>query len=72
MKNNHISICICTYKRPIFLDRLLVTLQNLKTEDQFKYSVVVVDNDSNKSGEDIVSKFLNNPNYKIHISNYIK
>lgn len=51
---NHISVCVCTYKRPIFLARLLRELQNQITENLFTYSIVVVDNDRAQSAKSIV------------------
>jgi len=42
----HISICICTYKRPRQLDELLTALERQGTEGLFDFSIVVVDNDS--------------------------
>jgi glycosyltransferase involved in cell wall biosynthesis len=56
-KENHISVCICTYKRPQLISNLLSKLQNQVTEDQFTYSVVVVDNDFNKSAKDAVNEW---------------
>ena len=56
-KENHISVCICTYKRPQLISNLLSKLQNQVTEDQFTYSVVVVDNDFNKSAKDTVNEW---------------
>jgi succinoglycan biosynthesis protein ExoM len=53
--SNHISICICTYKRPELLLKLLKSLQNQITENLFTYSAIVVDNDSNQSAEDTVA-----------------
>lgn len=52
---DHISVCICTYKRPVLLARLLRVLQNQETDNLFTYSIVVVDNDSNKSAKATVS-----------------
>lgn len=63
--NDHISICICTYKRPVYLNRLLHSLKQLNTENLFSYSAVIVDNDSEKSGETEVTNFKQNTNYKI-------
>ena len=37
----HISVCICTYKRPIPLKRLLDSLKQQETGGLFTYSVVV-------------------------------
>jgi len=53
----HISVCICTYKRPILLDKLLHKLENQKTDDLFTYSVVVVDNDVSKTARAVVDAF---------------
>jgi succinoglycan biosynthesis protein ExoM len=55
--SNHISICICTYRRPILLCRLLDILICQKTENLFSYSITVVDNDFSKSAEAIVSGY---------------
>lgn len=55
---NHISVCICTFKRPQMLSNLLSSLQNQKTENLFTYSVIVVDNDIKQSAEKAVNDFL--------------
>jgi len=47
----HISVCICTYKRPQLLHHLLEKLQHLKTDGLFTYSIVLVDNDANESAQ---------------------
>jgi glycosyltransferase involved in cell wall biosynthesis len=54
---SHISVCVCTYKRPDFLQRLLNDLRHQETSDCFTYSIVVCDNDSKRSGEAIVTEF---------------
>jgi len=54
---NHISVCICTYKRPQFLERLLKELGRQETEGLFTYSIVVADNDEWRSAEPVVSEF---------------
>lgn len=51
---DHISVCICTYKRPALLANLLRALQKQETGGLFSYSVVVVDNDRNESARDTV------------------
>lgn len=58
LKNDHISICICTFKRPKLLARLLNKLQELTTDNLFTYSIVIVDNDLSQSGKDIVSSVI--------------
>lgn len=47
----HIAVCICTYKRPEMLKRLLADLDRQRTDGAFTYSVVVADNDEARSGE---------------------
>jgi succinoglycan biosynthesis protein ExoM len=54
-KKNHISVCICTYKRPELLKRLLEELRGQDTCELFTYSIVVVDNDHLRSAEWVVS-----------------
>jgi succinoglycan biosynthesis protein ExoM len=51
---NHISVCICTYKRPQMLSNLISKLQDQITEKLFNYSVIVVDNEANQSAREIV------------------
>lgn len=53
----HISVCICTFKRPHLLRRLLETLDRQDTEELFTFSVVVADNDIARSAEQVVSEF---------------
>ena len=53
----HISVCICTYKRPDLLRRLLADLNSQETSERFSFSIVVVDNDKLKSAEVIVEDF---------------
>ena len=52
----HICVCICTYKRPIMLWRLLDAVSRQDTAGLFTYSVVIVDNDKNRSAEATVDK----------------
>lgn len=53
----HISVCICTYKRAELLQRLLAELGTQETEGLFTYSIVVADNDQSGSAQPIVSQF---------------
>jgi succinoglycan biosynthesis protein ExoM len=53
----HISVCICTYKRPHLLHRLLKKLVGQKTHELFTYSIVVADNDQLQSARTVVSDF---------------
>jgi glycosyltransferase involved in cell wall biosynthesis len=54
---SHISVCICTYKRPHLLRRLLDELAGQDTGGQFTYSIVVVDNDQLRSAESVALDF---------------
>ena len=54
---DHICLCICTYKRPEYLNRLLGDLSDQDTQGLFTYSIVVVDNDWSESAKSIVSEF---------------
>ena len=53
----HISICICSYKRPDLLKRLLDALGHQVTNSLFTYSVVVADNDLLRSAESVAACF---------------
>ena len=53
----HISVCVCTYKRAQFLKRLLEALSGQDTSGLFTYSIVVADNDHLRSAEAVVSDF---------------
>ena len=52
----HIAICVCTYKRPLPLKRLLLDLNGQETGGLFTYSIVVVDNDEARSAESTVAE----------------
>jgi len=53
----HICVCICTYKRPEMLRRLLKSIEGQKTEELFDYSIVIVDNDKSESARQTVESF---------------
>lgn len=53
----HINVCICTFKRPALLGRLLSELARQQTEGLFTYSMVVADNDVMQSGRQVVADF---------------
>jgi len=48
---DRISVCICTFRRPALLDRLLRALERQIADDAFTFDVVVVDNDADRSAE---------------------
>ena len=52
-----ISVCICTYRRPQMLSRLLNALGDIDTAGLFTYSIVVVDNDRTGSSRTLVADF---------------
>jgi glycosyltransferase involved in cell wall biosynthesis len=56
-ETKHIAVCLCTYKRPELLKRLLQELGEQDTEGLFTYSIVVVDNDRLQSAESVVANF---------------
>ena len=43
---DHISVCVCTFRRNDMLRRLLFTLSRQETQGLFDYSIVVIDNDA--------------------------
>jgi glycosyltransferase involved in cell wall biosynthesis len=53
----HVSVCICTYRRPHFLKHLLEELACQETDGRFNYSIVVVDNDRSESAKAVVLDF---------------
>ena len=55
-----IDVCIATYKRPALLKKLLMSLRTQKTNGEFTYTVIVVDNDVQRSAETIVREFETN------------
>jgi succinoglycan biosynthesis protein ExoM len=61
----HITVCICTFKRPELLQKLLGAIQNQETSGKFGFSIVVVDNDSEESARPIVSEISKNGNMEI-------
>ena len=50
----HISVCICTYKRPAPLKRLLNVLNAQNTAGLFTWSIVVADNDAARAAKAVV------------------
>ncbi len=52
----HISVCICTYKRPDLLRRPLESVGAQRTDGLFTYSVVVADNDRTESARSTVAE----------------
>jgi succinoglycan biosynthesis protein ExoM len=53
----HITVCICTYQRPRRLEETLDGVSEQRTEDEFTYSAVVVDNDIERSAQQPVAEY---------------
>lgn len=56
MGPTHITVCVCTYQRPVWLKQLLTALGRLEAKGQFTYSIVVADNDAQASGRAVVEE----------------
>jgi len=56
-RSKHISVCICTFKRPVLLKRLLNELAQQEPDGSFTWSVVVADNDRAQSARQVVEEF---------------
>src|SRR5689334_15988837 len=56
-ETKHVAVCVCTYKRPELLRRLLKELAVQETGELFTYSVVVADHDRLGSAAAVVSDF---------------
>lgn len=54
----HVSVCICTYQRPLLLKRLLEDLGRQETGGLFTFAIVVVDNDHVESARGVVTEFM--------------
>lgn len=52
----HVTICVCTFRRPDLLARCLHALNELQTDGAFSYSVVVADNDASESARPVVER----------------
>ena len=61
----HVSVCICTYKRADFLQRLLQKLEQQETRQVFTFSAVVADNDAACSAKSLVSNLAQNSHIRI-------
>lgn len=61
----HITICVCTYKRPVLLKRLLVAAAGLQTNGILTFSMVIADNDRDGSAEPVVREFAADAAFKV-------
>jgi succinoglycan biosynthesis protein ExoM len=62
---DHISICVCTFKRNQMLGHLLRTLEYQETGGYFDYSAVVVDNDKNGTAKATVDRLTSELSLRI-------
>ena len=53
----HVCVCICTFKRPELLGRVLASIANQVTKGLFTCSVVVADNDATQSARPVIAEF---------------
>lgn len=53
----HITVCICTFRRPELLRRLLRELEHQETDGAFTFSAVVTDNDAQLTARPVVEEF---------------
>lgn len=64
----HITICVCTFRRAHLLEELLFELNRQVNGDLFSYSVVIVDNDPDGSAKPVVESLADR--LAIHIDYY--
>ena len=53
----HITVCLCTFRRPELLRKLLASVSAQRTDGRFSVSVSVVDNDPELSGKPVADAF---------------
>jgi succinoglycan biosynthesis protein ExoM len=59
-------VCICTFRRPEMLRRLLESLKAQETDGRFAFSVVVADNDKESSAKPVVDEFCADSALTVH------
>ena len=57
LRADEITVCVCSYRRPELLDRLLAALAVQRTDGLFSFSCAVVDNDSAASAGTVVERW---------------
>jgi succinoglycan biosynthesis protein ExoM len=55
-----VDVCIATYKRPVLLEALLNSLFDQKTDDNFLFRIIVVDNDREETARAVVERLVQN------------
>lgn len=56
----HVTVLVCTFRRPAMLRRLLADIDRQRTDDRFTVSVIVVDNDRSESAKEACCTFRRN------------
>ena len=56
-KPDHISVCVCTYKRPEMLAKAIEGILSQFSDSCFTWELVIVDNDSERSAESLVHRY---------------
>ncbi len=56
VKTEEITVCVCSYRRPELLERLLAALAVQQTHGSFRFSCAVVDNDASASARTVVER----------------
>src|SRR5579872_4472141 len=62
---SHITICICTFRRPDMLKSLLEDLRKQETDGRFTFSIVIVDNDREGSARQTVSEYGSQQSFQV-------
>ena len=61
----HITVCICTFKRPELLRQILEDISVQETQNRFSFSIVVTDNDRSESARAVVEAFRKRANIEV-------
>ena len=64
-EKSHITVCICTYKRPGLLRRLLEALGQQSSQNHFTFSCAIADNDATGSAQLLVEEFRQQQKFEI-------
>jgi succinoglycan biosynthesis protein ExoM len=62
---DRVSVCICTFKRPELLERLLDGLEAQALDSTVAFDVVIVDNDATRSSEAVAAKFAARGRFRV-------
>lgn len=54
--SDEITVCICSYRRPKLLERLLAAVAVQQTDGLFRFSCVVIDNDASESARPVIER----------------